>query len=39
VLKNHEMNQRQANVTEMTPTAWADMLKNPQMAMQKLLQV
>ncbi|KAI1725877.1 LiPocalin-Related protein [Ditylenchus destructor] len=39
VLKNHETNQRAANSTEMPATALADMLKNPQMALQKLVQM
>jgi len=39
VLKNHEVNQRQANTTEMPASAIADMLKNPQLALQKLVQM
>ncbi|KAI1732382.1 LiPocalin-Related protein [Ditylenchus destructor] len=39
VLKNYETNQRAANTTDMPATALADMLKNPQMALQKLVQM
>jgi len=39
VLKNHEMNQRAANSTEMPASAFADMLKNPGAALQKIVQM
>lgn len=39
VLKNDEVNRRAANTTEMPPAALAEMLKNPQMALQKLVQM
>lgn len=39
MLKNHEANQRAANSTEMPANEFAEMLKNPQMALQKIVQM
>uniref|UniRef100_A0A1I7S9H2 Lipocln_cytosolic_FA-bd_dom domain-containing protein n=2 Tax=Bursaphelenchus xylophilus TaxID=6326 RepID=A0A1I7S9H2_BURXY len=39
VLKNHENNMRQQNSSEPGPNAFADMLKNPEVILQKLVQM
>lgn len=38
-LKNYEVNRKAANATEPSPSAIADLLKNPQLALQKLVQM
>jgi|UniRef100_A0A914QBL9 hypothetical protein len=39
VLKNHENNQRSANAADATPNSLADLFKNPQLALQKMVQM